>query len=132
MNVILMLSSAISRITVRLAIIGICLCFALYLFAFVFYYISASFHDESPFSPRILMEEVRMTIGTNECLLPKGLVLYPLNSLECDPALDNGNEMKIHINISKLNTRELTDAEQDGTNDYIYALSPSDGGVERP
>ena len=78
------------------------------------------------------MEEVRITIGTNECLLPKGLVLYPLDELECDPALDDGKRMKIHINVSKLNTRELTDAELDGTNDYIYALSPGDGRVGGP
>ncbi len=116
--------SMIPRITVRMAIIVICLCFAYYLLDLVYFYYIAAPSYKSPFGPRLLLEEVRITIGTNECLLPKGLVLYPLNSLECDPALDNGNEMKIHINISKLNTRELTDAEQDGTNDYIYALSP--------
>ena len=124
--------SMIPRITVRMVIIVICLCFAYYLLDLVYFYYIAAPSYKSPFGPRLLLEEVRITIGTNECLLPKGLVLYPLNSLECDPALDNGNEMKIHINISKLNTRELTDAEQDGTNDYIYALSPSDGGVGRP
>ena len=115
-----------------MVIIVICICFAFYLFDFVFYYLSAAFHDERPFGPRLLMEEVRITIGTNECLLPKGLVLYPLNSQECDPALDDGNRMKIHINVSNLNTRELTNAELVGTNDYIYALFPRDGGVERP
>ena len=128
--------SAIPRITVRMVIIVICLCFAFYLFDFAFYYLSAAFHDdESPFGPRLLLEDVRITIGTNECLLPKGLVLYPLNSLECDPALDNGDRMKIHINVSKLNTRELTSPELVGTNDYIYALSPGyryDVEVKKP
>ncbi len=123
--------STIPRITIRMVIIVICLCFAYYLFDIIFYYISGATY-KSPFGPRLLMEEVRITIGTNECLLPKGLVLYPLNSLECDPALDDGNRMKIHINVSKLNTRELTSPELVGTNDYIYTLSPSNGVVERP
>ncbi len=116
--------SAIPRITVRMVIIVICLCFAYYLFDLVYFYYIAAPSYKSPFGPRLLLEDVRITIGTNECLLPKGLVLYPLNSLECDPALDDGNRMKIHINVSKLNTRELTSPEQVGTNDYIYALWP--------
>lgn len=69
--------------------------------------------------PIVLTEDTCIKINGKESRLPQGLVLYPLNELECGPEVYDGREFKIYVRMDSdsLKFRKLADAELvDGTN----------------
>jgi len=70
----------------------------------------------------VLTKDVSVIINGKECQLPRGLVLYPLNELECGSEIYDGRTYKIYIETNSLNYRELGGSEIDGSTNLIYRL----------
>ena len=72
--------------------------------------------------PIVLTEDICIDINGQSCRLPQGLVLYPLNELECGPEVYEGHEYKIYVRTDSLKFRKLTDAELYGKTNLIHRL----------
>ena len=72
--------------------------------------------------PIVLTEDTCIRINGKESRLPQGLVLYPLNELECGPEVYDGREFKIYVRTDSLKFRKLADAELDDGSNLIHRL----------
>lgn len=70
----------------------------------------------------VLTEDAHIKVDGKDCLLPKGLVLYPLNELECCPEVYDGQEYKIYISTASFKFRKLNDSEISGSTNLTYRL----------
>ena len=70
----------------------------------------------------VLTEDAYIKANGKECHLPRGLVLYPLNELECCPEVYDEKEYKIYIGKESLKFRKLTESEILGKTNLIYRL----------
>lgn len=70
----------------------------------------------------VLTEEAHIKIKGKDCCLPCGLVLYPLNELECCPEVYNKREYKIYVSTDCLKFRELTESEITGVTNLLYRV----------
>lgn len=70
----------------------------------------------------VLTEDVRIKIKGKDCCLPRGLVLYPLNRLECCPEVYDECEYKIYVSIDSLKFRKLTKSEVKGVTNLLYCV----------
>ncbi len=72
--------------------------------------------------PIVLTNELSVVVNGKEVKLPSGLVLYPLNDLECCPEVNDGREYKIYVDSSLLQSRELESVGNSGDPDLIYRI----------
>ena len=70
----------------------------------------------------VLTEEAHIKIKGKDCCLPRGLVLYPLNELECCPEVYDEREYKIYVSVDSLKFRELTESEARGATNLLYRV----------
>lgn len=70
----------------------------------------------------VLTEEAHIKVKGKDCCLPRGLVLYPLNELECCPEVYDEREYKIYISTDCLKFRKLTESEIRGVTNLLYRL----------
>lgn len=72
--------------------------------------------------PIVLEEDAVLSIDGRECRLPKGVVLYPLNDLECCSDVYEGDRYKIYIEPRALKVRELSVREFDDNTNLVHCL----------
>ena len=72
--------------------------------------------------PIVLTEEVHAKIKGKDFRLPRGLVLYPLNKLECSSEVYDEREYKIYVSTECLKFRKLTDSEIRGATNLLYRV----------
>ena len=72
--------------------------------------------------PIVLTNELSVVVNGKDVKLPSGLVLYPLNDLECCTEVNDGREYKIYVDSSLLQSRESESVEASGAPDLIYRL----------
>ena len=77
--------------------------------------------------PIVLTNDLSVVVNGKEVKLPSGLVLYPLNDLECCPEVNDGREYKIYVDSSLLQSRELESVGTSGAPDLIYRLKNGGG-----
>ena len=82
---------------------------------------SAANH-KNDLKPIVLTNELSVVVNGKEVKLPSGLVLYPLNDLECCPEVNDGREYKIYVDSSLLQSRELESVGNSGDPDLIYRI----------
>lgn len=70
----------------------------------------------------VLTEDVYVKINEKDCYLPRGLVLYPLNELECCPEVYDEQEYKIYVSTDCLKFRNLTESELSGGTNLLYRI----------
>ena len=92
-----------------------------YIFQLLCWFFSAANH-KNDLKPIVLTNELSVVVNGKEVKLPSGLVLYPLNDLECCPEVNDGREYKIYVDSSLLQSRELESVEVSGAPDLIYRL----------
>ena len=78
-------------------------------------------------NPIVLTNDLSIVVNGKEVKLPSGLVLYPLNDLECCPEVNDGREYKIYVDASLLQSRELERVGTSGAPDLIYRLENGSG-----
>ena len=83
---------------------------------------------KSTMKPIVLTNDVEFVVCGKQVKLPCGLVLYPLNELECCSDVNDGHEYKIYVNSSVLNFREVLDAEIYSRTNLIYRIERISSG----
>lgn len=92
-----------------------------FIFQLLCWFFSAA-NYKNDLKPIVLTNELSVVVNGKEVKLPSGLVLYPLNDLECCPEVNDGREYKIYVDSSLLQSRELEGIETSGAPDLIYRI----------
>ena len=92
-----------------------------FIFQLLCWFFSAA-NYKNDLKPIVLTNELSVVVNGKEVKLPSGLVLYPLNDLECCPEVNDGREYKIYVDSSLLQSRELESVGNSGDPDLIYRI----------